>query len=295
MEDRSSGDGRSVERTDASAAGVERETTERSGGPGGTVAVPVTWLGEVDSTNSEAMRRARAGERGPLWIVADRQTGGRGRNGRVWRSPPGNLYASLLFEPGCPPGAVHQLSLLAGVAVVDALVSLAPGLPVRLKWPNDVLVEGAKIAGILAESLQQGSGSPLAVVGIGIDLAAAPEGLERPVTSLAAHGAAIDPRTAFAALAGALSRTLAQWHCGDAFDAVRAAWLARAGSLGERMTIDRGAGPIPGFFAGLDEGGALLLEDGGCIVRYTYGDVTLCAEAETPAEAEPTGVARPAK
>jgi BirA family transcriptional regulator, biotin operon repressor / biotin---[acetyl-CoA-carboxylase] ligase len=149
-------------------------------------------LEEVGSTNTEAFKRAEAGERGPLWIVARRQTQGRGRSGRSWGSEPGNLYASLLQAMACPPSAVPQISLLAGVAVIDAMRAAAGGVRIpglRLKWPNDVLIVQAKCAGILPECVSGADGkSVTAVVGIGINLAWHPADIGKPATHLAAHG-----------------------------------------------------------------------------------------------------------
>src|SRR5262249_11568967 len=147
---------------------------------------------QVGSTNAEAFALAKAGEKGPLWVMAHRQTQGRGRSGRRWVSEPGNLHASLLLSLACPPAATHQLSLLAGVAVVDAIGAVSADRPIRtlrLKWPNDVLIGGAKCAGILPESHAGTSvGDALAVIGVGINLAWHPEDLGRAATHLGAHG-----------------------------------------------------------------------------------------------------------
>src|ERR1700680_2406864 len=148
-------------------------------------------LEEAGSTNTEAFKRAAAGEAGPLWIMARRQTNGRGRSGRMWASEPGNLYASLLQRLACPQSVVHQLSLLAGVAAVEAIAAAVGGRinGLRLKWPNDVLIGEAKCAGILPESQIGAGGSEVVVViGIGINLASHPTGLGRSATHLAAHG-----------------------------------------------------------------------------------------------------------
>ena len=242
---------------------------------------------EIDSTNAEAMRLARAGETGPLWIWARMQTLGRGRSGRTWASPRGNLYASLLIRLDCPPDVVHQLSLVAGVAAYEAIrsASLRTGGAVsrlRLKWPNDVLVGDAKLAGILPEC----TGVPgtfnafLAAVGVGINLAAHPEGLGRSVTNLAAHGCIVEPADMLAGLAEAMHEWLTQWDNGAGFARVRDAWLQRAGPPGERITINTGREVVEGSFLGIDPVGALVLRDpSGAQRRFTYGDVTLGAAA----------------
>jgi BirA family transcriptional regulator, biotin operon repressor / biotin---[acetyl-CoA-carboxylase] ligase len=248
-------------------------------------------LDEVGSTNAHAFALAEAGEAGPLWILAHRQTQGRGRSGRHWASEPGNFHASFLQKLPCPPRAVHQLSLLAGVAVVDAIQAAAvaceaPVRGLRLKWPNDVLIDAAKCAGILAESQLRGAGCEVtAVIGIGINLAWHPGDLGRPATHLAAHGIALSAEALLPLVAQAMSRWLARWALGSGFAEVRRAWIARAGAVGEPCSIDTGKERIMGTFLDLDDDGALIMRDqNGLQRRLTFGDVTL-----TPAAAEDQG------
>lgn len=243
---------------------------------------------EIDSTNAEGMRLAGAGETGPLWIWARTQTLGRGRSGRIWTSVPGNLYASLLTRLDCPPDSVHQLSLLTGVAAHDAIRSAAlrtgaalAGL--RLKWPNDVLIGEAKLAGILPESTRVPGPSHalIAVVGIGINLAGRPEGIGRTATDLAAHGCPIEPADMLGRLAAAMADWLGRWDNGAGFERVRKAWLQRAGPPGERISVNTGRELVEGSFLGIDAQGALVLRDlSGARHRFTYGDVTLGAAAD---------------
>lgn len=237
-------------------------------------------LDEVGSTNAEAFALAKAGEIGPLWVMAHRQTAGRGRSGRKWVSEPGNLHASLLLALACPPAAVHQLSLLAGVAVIDAIGAAAAGAGIaelRLKWPNDVLIGGAKCAGILPEShAGTAAASLLAVIGIGINLAWHPEDLGRSATHLAAHGVRLGPEAMLAHLARAMERWLDIWDWGIGFAAIRAAWRERGGPTGEALTVDTGREKISGQFLDLAEDGALIMLDGsGRERRLTYGEVTI--------------------
>jgi BirA family transcriptional regulator, biotin operon repressor / biotin---[acetyl-CoA-carboxylase] ligase len=241
-------------------------------------------LEDVGSTNTEAFARARSGDAGPLWVMARRQTQGRGRAGRQWVSEPGNLYASLLQRLTCQPGSVHQISLIAGVAVMEAISTATGRRPIsglRLKWPNDVLIGGAKCAGILPESTSGGSPSEvIAVIGVGINLAWHPRGLGRPATNLAAHGLNVSPDSMLAALAAAMERWLCNWCGGENFAAVRAAWLQRAGPVGESVTVDTGREIIAGRFLDLDRDGALVLDDcHGVRRKVTYGEVTLAAPA----------------
>ncbi len=236
----------------------------------------VERLAAVDSTNAEALRRAQSGERGPLWIVADVQTAGRGRSGRGWSSDAGNLHASLLVTLSLPQPLAYQLALVAGVAVFDALGAATypapPGL--RLKWPNDILVGDAKAGGILIESSVAG-GSLAAVIGIGVNLAASPSLPDRPATYLAAHGAAPEPGVLLAAISASLEAWLPAWDEGRGFAAVRQAWLNRALPIGERLSIHTGPERVLGTFSGLDADGALLLDVDGDVRRFTFGDVSL--------------------
>ena len=236
-------------------------------------------LEDASSTNSEAFARALRGETGPLWIVARRQSQGRGRSGRQWASEPGNLYASLLQRLVCRHSVVHQLSLLAGVATMEAIVGAA-GAPIaglRLKWPNDVLIGEAKCAGILPESQIGAAGSEaVVVIGIGINLATHPAALGRAATHLAAHGVKVKPETMLGFLAAAVERWVEVWDLGAGFARVRAAWLGYAGAVGESLSVHTGREHIAGTFLGLDDGGALLMRDGeGRSRRLTFGDVTL--------------------
>ncbi|MGE3916689.1 MAG: biotin--[acetyl-CoA-carboxylase] ligase [Hyphomicrobiaceae bacterium] len=245
--------------------------------------LPVGWKGlafdEIDSTNSEALRRAGSGERGPLWITARRQTQGRGRSGRVWASADASLAATLLLAPSCAVAALPQLALVAGVAASDAVLAMLPQdarCRVRLKWPNDVLVGGAKVTGILIESSIFGS-ELVAVIGIGTNVGARPDLGRSDVTSLADNGSTAGAGELSRTLAHALAHWLAVWREGGGLSEIRDAWLARAGRVGEPMTVNAGGEKVAGVFAGLDEDGALLLETGGALRRFTFGDVALGA------------------
>ena len=240
---------------------------------------PLVMLDEVDSTNAEAQRRAAAGERGPLWICANQQSQGRGRSGRSWGSPPGSLAATLLFRPGCSAVHLPELGLVAAVAVVDALSTIAAdhrvALDLRLKWPNDVLLGGAKVSGILVECGTWGD-DLVAMIGIGINIAARPAIKGRAVTSLAEHGLTTTPAALGRVLADVSHQRLQTWQAGAGFPAIRQAWLQHSLPTGEPIAINAGEGPVSGTFAGLDADGALLLEDRmGQRRRFSFGDVTL--------------------
>lgn len=216
----------------------------------------------IDSTNEEARRLAQAGERGPLWIAAGEQTAGRGRRGRHWVSPRGNLSATLLIDPGKPAGECAQLSFAAALAASDAVSALAPGSSINVKWPNDVLAEGRKIAGILLESASSGGAAPgWLVIGIGINLAAHPPDTEFPATSLPALGVtAPSPEDGLLHLAAGFAKWYDIWRV-EGFAPIRDAWLARAAGLGTRIRARLQNGELVGVFEGIDMSGALLLRE----------------------------------
>lgn len=227
-------------------------------------------LDEVDSTNSHAMRLAQAGETGPVWITADRQTAGRGRRGRGWEQGAGNLAATLLITD--PPADFAQLSFAAALAVAETADHFAPAIPIAVKWPNDVLAEGRKMAGILLEAGQSGGRGWLAV-GIGINLAHFPDGTEFPATALSSFVTPPAPLEALAVLAARFARWYDAWM-DDGFETVRTAWLARAKGLGGAIRARLANGDIRhGLFDGIDGAGSLLLNEQGNITAITAGEV----------------------
>jgi BirA family transcriptional regulator, biotin operon repressor / biotin---[acetyl-CoA-carboxylase] ligase len=215
---------------------------------------------EIDSTNEEARRRAAAGASTPLWITAARQSAGRGRRGRVWTSATGNLFATLLLRPNKPAGQCAQLSFVAALAVSDMLAAFAPSADLKLKWPNDVLASGRKLAGILLESESRPDGAAAwLAVGIGVNLAMFPEDTEFPATSVKALGVTPPPPgDALLHLAAAFAKWYEAWRIGG-FAPVREAWLARASGLGSRIRARLANEEIIGVFQGIDDSGALLL------------------------------------
>ncbi len=210
----------------------------------------------IGSTNAEALALARDGERGPLWITAARQTAGRGRRGNIWISEPGNLYASLLLANPSPPQRAAELSFVAVLAVHDAVAEVAPSLGSRLavKWPNDLLIDGAKCAGILIEA----EGSTL-VIGIGVNCAHHPAATPYPAIDLAAAGATVSPQRLFARLSKQMMVRLAQWQRGAGFASIRADWLACVTGLGQDIRVRLPQRELAGQFQALDEAGRLLL------------------------------------
>jgi BirA family biotin operon repressor/biotin-[acetyl-CoA-carboxylase] ligase len=215
---------------------------------------------EIDSTNAEALRLLRQGEPGPLWVTAERQNAGRGRRGRKWISVAGNLHASLLLTDPGPAEHWPQLALVAALAAHDAVVEVAPEVKpmLELKWPNDLLLSGAKFAGILIEG--EGSHEEGAVaIGIGVNCTAHPAGAAYPATDLAAAGAGVSAAALFAALSVKMPGRLAQWNRGNGFATIRADWLARAAGLGGNIRVGLADRELAGRFEGLDDAGCLVL------------------------------------
>lgn len=231
-------------------------------------------LDVVDSTNAAALRYGKDGERGPLWVTAQTQSAGRGRRGRHWVSEPGNLYASLLLTDPAPPTAVAQCSFVAAIAVHDAVSDVAPALARRLtlKWPNDVLCNARKLAGILIEG--EGRDPMLVAAGIGINCRHHPDDAVYPATNLAAEGAEVSAAMMFAALCLRMTERLAQWNGGAGFAAIRTEWLARGPAPGASLRVRLGDGEVTGRFETIDaEGNLLLMAADGTRRRVTAGDV----------------------
>jgi len=241
---------------------------------------------EIDSTNEEAKRLARdLRDTGPLWIVGVRQSGGRGRLGRAWISPTGNLHASLLLGGAFGVERAPQLGFVAGVAAISALHGLAPtGAELALKWPNDLLLGRAKLGGILLEGLnfpsEDGGARSCVVVGVGINCVDAPEGLPYPARSLRSLGPqAPSASLVFAALSDAFVEALDEWRGGEGFAAIRAKWLAAAAGIGETISVELARGEkLKGRFESIDADGRLLIAAEGGLRAIDAGDVLLAHE-----------------
>jgi len=222
-------------------------------------------LPEVDSTNAEAARLAPHLTQ-PTWILALRQTAGRGRRGRPWQDPPGNFAATLLMRPSGGPQDAALRSFVAALALHEALGAvIGPAGTLALKWPNDVLLNGGKVAGILLESLGGGAqGVSHLAIGIGVNLASAPDaaGLDPvtapPVSVAGETGLAIAPEELLTFLAAAFARWEAQLAT-FGFGPIRTAWLARAARIGQTLTARTMTETIEGRFETIDETGALVL------------------------------------
>ncbi|MCG8547161.1 MAG: biotin--[acetyl-CoA-carboxylase] ligase [Alphaproteobacteria bacterium] len=234
----------------------------------------------LPSTNDEATRMAQDGAAAGTVVWAHRQTAGRGRRGRAWDSPTGNLFCSVLLRPGVPPAVAAQLSLVAAVAVADiAAAVLNADAVVEQKWPNDVLVDGAKIAGILLESSgATGSRVDWIVIGMGLNVQSSPVDTETSSTSLREQGAAdVSVTGVLGRLLTCLQARYAQWETAGVAP-IRAAWLDRARGVGQPITVRLPEAVMEGRFADMDETGALILEmPDGQRRRVTAGDVFFSA------------------
>lgn len=227
----------------------------------------------LDSTNSEAMRLAIEGERGPLWIATDEQTAGRGRQGREWQSFLGNLAASLLITGDLKLSDAATLGFVAGLAVHEACSIHAPRLSLSLKWPNDLLANGSKLAGLLLESQNLGDRLAL-VVGIGVNVVAAPEGMGYPAASLAGLGCAIQAEDLFTSLTDTFAKYDSLWDRGRGFADIRRLWLERAHGVGKSVSIHMGDRIEHGLFETLDQQGCLILrKPDGTRCTIAAGDV----------------------
>ena len=252
----------------------------------------------VGSTNALALDHARAGDPGRLWVVSKRQESGRGRRGRAWATPEGNLAATLLIVTDGDLKLSATLGFVAGLALSDALEAIVPSGRVRvgvdgagadrnrfeLKWPNDVLASGAKLAGILLESSQLGAGRYAVAVGIGVNVVAHPEGLPYPATSLKALGSACDAETLFLALSDAWCANMRLWGSGRGLSSIRQRWLARAAGLGGAVAVRIDGNIVRGTFETIDEDCRFVIRDErGATLVISAGDVHFGAVASAGA------------
>jgi len=241
------------------------------------VTIPKGWpdgvrlirFDELDSTNEEARRLAATGDAGPVWITAGVQSKGRGRRGNSWISEPGNLFATLLLA--APHATAAQLGFAASLAAADTVAAYTPATRVRLKWPNDVLLDSCKVAGILLETV----GPDVVAIGIGINLAHHPEGTETPAISVnSATGRTVDPDDALGNLAARFAAWYGTW-LSQGFAGLKPHWLKRASGVGGPIRARLAASEIKGVFEDLDHDGALLLRNDAGLTRITAAEVFL--------------------
>lgn len=241
----------------------------------------------IGSTSAEAAERARGGDPGRLWVVAKEQTAGRGRRGRHWETASGNLAASLLLIDPAADNNPATLGFAAGLALERAVRACAPEVAfrmaldgsqagesrLRLKWPNDVLVDGGKVAGILLQAVTGFGGRSAVVIGIGVNVLHAPQGLAYPATTLAACGSSVTAELLFEALAEAWVEQEAIWDSGHGFSQIRGDWLARAAGLGAPIAVKLEHDVLRGTFETIGD-------DGQLVVRATDGSLRMIAAGD---------------
>jgi BirA family biotin operon repressor/biotin-[acetyl-CoA-carboxylase] ligase len=252
----------------------------------------------IGSTNAVAMERARGGDPGRLWIVSDFQSEGRGRRGSQWATARGNLAASLFLPVKADAAVAATLGFVAGLSLDEALRRVAPGLAVaiamdglepgtdrqasrlRLKWPNDVLLDGGKLAGILLEAEPLPDGRLAVVAGVGVNVVEAPSGLPYPTAALAGLGSSARAPDVFAALSDAWAGIERIWDGGRGFPRIRDLWLDRAAGVGEEAVIRIGGEVLRGRFETIDNEGRLLIRLGdGTLRPVSAGEVHFGAVA----------------
>jgi len=238
----------------------------------------------LGSSNDEARARALAGDRGRLWIVAGEQRAGRGRHGRPWHSPPGNLHASALLIDPCEASLAPQLGFVAGVALIAAVRDI--GLSdVAIKWPNDLLWKGAKLSGLLVEGVPMTNRGLACVVGMGVNCGSSPRGLAYPVANLSeALGRPVAPESVFERLVRRFEEALGQWARGAGFAEIRARWLAAAAGLGGPVRVASTRAICEGIFEGLDASGRLLLRSPNGLQAVEAADLLLAPRVESQTE-----------
>jgi len=275
--------------------------------------VPGFWLGpkaaargyrlhgfdSVGSTSTEAVRAVQAGDIGDVWFAALRQTEGRGRRGRQWETPHGNLAASLLVVPDCDPAITATLGFVAGVALNRALGSLVPGAEVKLgidgadgqdksrialKWPNDVLADGAKLAGVLLEAQKRPDGRMAIVIGMGVNVVAAPEGLPYPAASISALGWDVTAQAILGALTDEWVDAVELWDGGRNVAGILELWRSSAAGIGAPVAVSRDGEVVRGVFETIDDAGRLIVRSNdNSRVAITAGDVHFGATASVSA------------
>ena len=250
----------------------------------------------IGSTTTEAVAAGAAGDAGGIWFVATEQTAGRGRRGRVWVHTPGNLAATLLIVPEVDPALNATLGFVAGVAIGTALDTILPAGTVKvgldgadgldrksrvvLKWPNDVLADGAKLVGIGLEATRRDDGRHAIAIGIGVNVVAAPTDLPYPATSLAELGVTHSAQDVFEALSDAWVEAFGLWDNGRGIGEVLKRWRASAGGIGAPVAVNQNGTTVRGIFETIDDAGRLIVRaDDDSRIAITAGDVHFGATA----------------
>ncbi|MBT3396354.1 MAG: biotin--[acetyl-CoA-carboxylase] ligase [Alphaproteobacteria bacterium] len=238
-------------------------------------------LSIVDSTNAEALRLAQMNAPANTLIWGEQQTHGRGRRGRTWDSPFGNLYCSLLTYPTKPADQLAQLAFVAALALSDGIAAVAPDISVEIKWPNDLLVGGRKIAGVLLEgNVAENSKRRSLVIGMGVNVSSHPENQGAiPATSLAREGANVSVNDLLVAATHGLERWIGIWEA-EGFAPIRTEWMNRAIGIGEKVEVRMAEKTVAGIFRHVDDMGALVISTVGGDHTVNAGDVFLIGPGE---------------
>lgn len=243
---------------------------------------PVEVFDEIDSTILEARRRAERGDVAPVWLIAKRQTAGRGRRGRAWTSHDGNLMATLLFTTGQAPQQIALLGFATGVALGETIDAVAGAGTAQLKWPNDVFIRGSKVSGIMLDSGSLQSTQTWVALAFGVNLADAPENIDQATICLRdilpPDAPAPEPLTFLAAFRPRLEMWSAR-IVSEGFDPLRAAWLQRAYGMGQEARVVQGETTLEGRIAGLSSRGELELDTAAGRRLIAAGDVFLAKAA----------------
>ena len=250
----------------------------RLGDAAGAAGFSLVSLESVDSTNRLALDLAEQAGANRTWVLSEVQRAGRGRHGREWASPAGNLYASLLLVSPCPPEDTPKLGFVAGLALAETVRKLAPASDVRLKWPNDLLVGDAKLAGILLEGRMMSgklAGKQAVSIGMGLNILSAPDLPGRRTICLHDLGLQVDRRDVFRLLSVEMTTALAAFAGGPGFFAIRDAWSRLSLAPGTALTVKLPLGDKAGRFAGIDTRGRLMLDTADGLVHVEAGDVFL--------------------
>lgn len=258
-------------------------------------AAHVATTGSTNADLAALVREGSAGE-GRLWLTAGEQTQGRGRRGRPWSSPPGNLFGSLSLVDPAPVDRIGFLPLLAALAVRDAVAAeLGEGAPaIELKWPNDVLIDGAKCCGILLESLSAPDGANAVIIGCGINVTSHPLDTPYPAAHLNEYRPDATSRSLFHHLAGAFANVLNDWNHGRNTAAIRERWLGHARGRGQSLTVTLDNATHQGIFEDIDADGYLILRlPDGTSTKFAAGDVFFKQQGRQPPPAPLGGKGNP--
>lgn len=247
----------------------------RLGDEAGAAGFSLVTLETVDSTNRLALDLAQQTGANKTWVLSDKQRAGRGRHGREWASPSGNLYASLLLVSPCAVEDSPKLGFVAGVALTEVVRELAPPGDLRLKWPNDLLINGAKLSGLLLEGRALQDGKQAVTIGIGLNVKVAPELDGVRTTALADLGIGVGRREIFRRLSNSMAHWLAVFAQGKGFYRVRDAWREASFAPGTPLTVKLAGGAREGRFGGIDERGRLMLDTPQGVIHVDAGDVFL--------------------